>query len=150
MNLSVSSATPFYFDAIKKIDSQRVDPWSCAALDEQLKTGVNYIVTDEQSRCLGFALYQRVSDESTLLLIVVDKEFHHQGVGAHLLSQSIAQLKQYDLSSCFLEVRESNDVAQRMYKREGFVEIAKRKNYYRSIKKSADSKETAVVMKKNM
>lgn len=63
-----------------------------------------------------------------------------RGLGELLLRATLDKLKQRGGREIFLEVRESNQVARRLYARCGFEKIARRKEYY-------DDSESAVVMR---
>jgi ribosomal-protein-alanine N-acetyltransferase len=73
--------------------------------------------------------------EREILNVAVARAFRRGGVATALISHELRRSGQF-----FLEVRESNLAAQKLYKKLGFVEIARRPNYYRS------PEETAIVM----
>lgn len=76
----------------------------------------------------GFAAWQCVLDEATLLGIAVAPDARRQGIGARILQESEAQLT--DAKSFFLEVRAGNHGAQALYRAHGYREIARRAAYY--------------------
>lgn len=76
----------------------------------------------------GFAAWQSVLDEATLLGIAVNPKARRKGIAASLIAASEAQLPQ--ARTFFLEVRAGNDAAQALYRAHGYVEIARRKGYY--------------------
>jgi ribosomal-protein-alanine N-acetyltransferase len=43
----------------------------------------------------------------------------------------LAQLRQWGVATVFLEVRESNSAARRLYGALGFAQVGRRRNYYR-------------------
>ena len=64
-------------------------------------------------------------------------------MGHRLLSELIEQLRAQHIATLWLEVRQSNLNAQKLYTKQGFNEVDIRKNYY----PTADGKrENAVVM----
>ena len=69
-------------------------------------------------------------DESDMLKIVVKQKFRRMGVGIQLLNELKIELKKRGVDFVFLEVRESNDPAKRLYEKFGFVKISKRQKYY--------------------
>lgn len=76
----------------------------------------------------GFAAWQSVLDEATLLGIAVAMEARRQGIAGRLMRESEQYLAQARMF--FLEVRAGNDAAQALYRAHGYVEIARRKGYY--------------------
>ncbi|HQQ63481.1 MAG TPA: ribosomal protein S18-alanine N-acetyltransferase [Pseudomonadales bacterium] len=80
---------------------------------------------------IGFAIYECVLDEASLLNIAVNPEYQGQGYGRRLLRESITALDTR-ITRIFLEVRVSNAAAQKLYLSEGFSETGLRRNYYPS------------------
>lgn len=74
--------------------------------------------------------------EREILNVAVASEFRRQGIATALLRHELGHRAVY-----FLEVRESNLAAQKLYRKLGFQEIGRRPNYYDS------PQETAIVMK---
>ena len=90
------------------------------------------------NRIAGFLVARALAaDEREILNLAVAPEFRGKGVARALLDQAFEAFR----GSVFLEVRESNLVAQRFYNSLGFKELSRRKGYYES------PPETAIVMK---
>ena len=54
-----------------------------------------------------------------------------QGVGRALVVAMLAHLRHLGVAMVFLEVRESNEVAHRLYGALGFSQVGRRRDYYR-------------------
>lgn len=91
--------------------------------------GVWLTLVREQGEIVGFALARVVVREAELLLLAVGKASQGNGVGQLLLDHFIANAKRRGAEHLHLEVREGNH-AVRLYKRAGFREIGRRRNYY--------------------
>lgn len=76
----------------------------------------------------GFAAWQSVLDEATLLGIAVSPNARRKGIAASLVAAGEAQLPQ--AKTFFLEVRAGNEAAQALYRACGYAPIATRKAYY--------------------
>ena len=74
--------------------------------------------------------------ERELLNVAVSPRFRRLGIATDLIRHQLKHQAVY-----FLEVRESNIAAQALYRKLGFVEVARRSQYYES------PTETAIVMK---
>src|ERR1035437_3769790 len=85
-----------------------------------------FLVALEGDRVVGFLVARTVAPD-----------FRRKGVARALLDGALQSFR----GSVFLEVRESNRVAQEFYKSLGFKEFSRRKGYYES------PPETAIVMK---
>jgi ribosomal-protein-alanine N-acetyltransferase len=89
-------------------------------------------------RTAGFAVARRTApDELEILNIAVDPRFRRRGVARKLIQEVLAGFE----GTVFLEVRQSNAAARKLYHSLGFETMAVRKEYY------SDSGEAAIVMK---
>ncbi len=78
----------------------------------------------------GFLVAQHMPPEWELENIVIAPAVRRMGIGAQLLDTLLVQARQNDGRAIFLEVRESNLAARRLYERLGFKENGQRKAYY--------------------
>lgn len=79
---------------------------------------------------VGVIAWQIVLDQAELLVIAVKESFRRQKIAQDLLCFSESFLQKQMVGRCFLEVRDSNLVAQNFYKNSGYQLISYRKNYY--------------------
>jgi ribosomal-protein-alanine N-acetyltransferase len=87
------------------------------------------LVARDKDAILGFLLTQRVaSDEAEILTLAVDPAERRRGVATALLRALLSSRG----GRIFLEVRRSNECAQRLYRREGFRVCGVRSGYYQS------------------
>ncbi|MEG9531542.1 ribosomal protein S18-alanine N-acetyltransferase [Mannheimia indoligenes] len=118
-------------------------PWSKGTLlNNQGEKYLNLKLV-ENGEIVAFAISQVVLDEATLFNIAVDPNFQGKGFGKRLLSELILQLQKRGIATLWLEVRESNITAQKLYDLLGFNEVTVRKNYYPT---PEGGKENAVIM----
>jgi len=54
-----------------------------------------------------------------------------QGIGASLLDAALAEGRRRGAQNMYLEVRESNSAARRLYASRGFEELGRRRGYYK-------------------
>ena len=87
-----------------------------------------------------------VLDESELLIIGTAPSMQRQGIGRALLAELEAELARRGASSLYLEVRESNIPARRLYEQNGFVVVGRRRGYYRHL----SGREDAVLMRREL
>lgn len=90
---------------------------------------------------LGFAVVATVLDQAELHNIAVHPDIQGQGLGRQLLAAMIEQLPAA-IKNFYLEVRVSNIPAIRLYQQLGFVQIAERRDYY----KTQFGREDALIM----
>jgi ribosomal-protein-alanine N-acetyltransferase len=72
-----------------------------------------------------------VTDEGEIANLAVDPARWGGGVGKILLDAALAEGARRGAESVYLEVRESNARARRLYASRGFEEVGRRKGYYR-------------------
>ena len=117
-------------------------PWSEATLYSN--QGSNYfnlkICTD--NIIVGFAITQLILDEATLFNIAIHPDYQGKGLGKALLMELIDMLEKKNISTLWLEVRESNKKAFNLYESIGFNSVSVRKNYY----PTKTGKEDAIIM----
>lgn len=131
-------------EAVAKIErSVQSHPWTLKQFQDAV-TAYQSTVIEVQGQVAGFCILQPVLDEANLLLMAIDPAQQGQGLGCQLLEASVAMLKNNPVQ-IFLEVRESNLAAIKLYEKSGFHQIDLRKNYYPN---SNGSREHAIIMVK--
>ncbi len=129
---SVRSGTAADLKAMAAIEkSAAIDPWSLSQfLESSLLDSNRSLVLEDDSGLLGFAIYQRVQDEATLLNIAILPARQRQGFGAQLLQSLVERLTRQGVTRLLLEVRRGNAAAIALYRRLGFVDDGVRPDYY--------------------
>lgn len=131
-------------EVVAKIEkSVQSHPWTLKQFEDAV-TAYQSTVMEVQGQVAGFCILQPVLDEANLLLMAIDPAQQGQGLGYQLLEASVAMLKNNPVQ-IFLEVRESNLAAIKLYEKSGFHQIDLRKNYYPN---SNGSREHAIIMVK--
>jgi ribosomal-protein-alanine N-acetyltransferase len=87
-------------------------------------------VDESTSQVVSYAVASYAFDQADLQNVVVDQSFRGCGFGRQLLQGLIEDLVNRQVSTVFLEVRQSNQVAISLYQSMGFECIQKRRNYY--------------------
>lgn len=132
------------FDRLFEIEqAAHLVPWSLGTLKNNQGERYLNIKLLKNQEIIGFAICQKVLDEATLFNLAIDPVYQGQGWGKYLLEQLIALLRQHKVLTLWLEVRSTNQVAQKLYQQCGFNEVDIRKNYYPT---PEGGREDAVVM----
>ena len=114
------------------------DPWSEKSIASELENPLSYwLVALEGSNVAGYAGSQTVLGETDMMNVAVRPECRRQGVAEVLIAALIAGLKKRESHCLTLEVRDSNAPARALYEKLGFLEVGRRKNYYRNPKEDA-------------
>jgi ribosomal-protein-alanine N-acetyltransferase len=93
----------------------------------------------------GFILLQFAADEAEVLALAVGTDRRRQGCAASLVRAAINLCASKFVTCIYLEVAESNKAARSLYETFGFIEVARRENYYRTARFTP---ETALIMKR--
>ena len=119
------------------------DPWSENSVASELKNKLAlWLVAEEDGRVAGYIGSQTCTDESDVMNVAVHPDFRRRGIAEALVNALVAELKAIESRCLTLEVRASNAPAICLYEKMGFVEVGRRKNYYRN------PREDALIMRK--
>jgi len=106
-------------------------PWSLNMFEEELyDPNVSLVVAQgEEGTVLGYGMVSAVLDEGCLEKIAVDPACRRQGVAQAILA-AFLRFGRVHLAFLTLEVRAGNAAAVALYRKLGFEEVGRRKNYY--------------------
>lgn len=107
------------------------DPWSANDFAECVRSAVPFLVAEEDGAVVGYVVAHAAADEGEILNLGVAPPHRRRGVGRALVERVLVLLAQQGVRVVYLEVRESNTVARRLYQSLGFGEVARRARYYR-------------------
>lgn len=122
-------------------------PWSVIRLKDSFQASADCRAIKNSSNVIGYCVLQRVLDEAELLNFVVFEPFQSRGFGQAALALLQRSLKSDGVENLFLEVRASNAVAQKLYRKAGFEKINIRCGYYPADEAIGQSPENALVMR---
>ena len=114
------------------------DPWRAQSIATELDNSLScWLVAADGEKVVGYVGSQTVLDGSDMMNIAVAPDFRREGLAEALVNALIDCLRQRKSRCLILEVRASNTPAITLYEKLGFVEIGRRKNYYRNAKEDA-------------
>ncbi len=97
-------------------------------------------VAEIEGQVVGIMVAWMIVDEIHIATIATHNDFRRQGIGEKLLIHTLKSAKEEGALTSFLEVRESNHFARQMYNKFGYVEVGRRRHYYK------DNGEDAILM----
>ncbi|MBW1997121.1 MAG: ribosomal protein S18-alanine N-acetyltransferase [Deltaproteobacteria bacterium] len=116
-------------------------PWSYQSFLDEIGNPVSHLWGVVSGGTLwGYACFWMFHDEIQIVNIAVHPSKRNQGLAQFLCENIIRTASSNGIGSLWLEVRESNIIAKRIYEKLGFREIHRRPRYYR------DNNEDAIVM----
>lgn len=99
---------------------------------------------DDRGELLGWAGILIAGDQAEILTVGVVPVARRRGIATKLLDVLVQRAREHGARELFLEVRVDNDPAQRLYEREGFAVLGRRRGYY------ANGRVDAVVMRREL
>ncbi|GAB1233253.1 ribosomal protein S18-alanine N-acetyltransferase [Ferrigenium sp. UT4] len=127
-------------DAVVAIErAVHAHPWTRGNFDDALRSGYQCMVAETEQGMLGYAVMLLGPDEAELLDIAVAADRQRQGWGGRLLGGMLILARRHGMRRAVLEVRVSNTPAIAMYRRQGFVEIGLRRDYYPALNGREDA-----------
>lgn len=119
--------------------------WSADAFQSALAIpGTAAFIAMMAGEPVAMALVRRVLDEAEILTFCTRPGYRQRGVGKALLEVLVPVAQEAGTDSLFLEVRQDNEAAIRMYRSAGFLETGVRENYFTLLD---GSRRDAVLMK---
>jgi ribosomal-protein-alanine N-acetyltransferase len=131
--VEMRAAVPNDLDAVAAIERQSFsDPWSRASFAQLIgRDHLVFFVATRKGAVAGFSIAYAAVGEAEIANIAVATAARGQGVGGALLRHLLTTLRAGGAVEVWLEVRASNAAARALYERFGFVEVGRRRNYYR-------------------
>ena len=146
--IAVRAATPSDVDAVLAIEAVSfVDPWTDEAFHAALALPhMRFLVAEEGqgearpgggatpsggARLVGYVLAMVLGPEGEIADIAVAPAERGRGTGGRLLDRACALLAGEGVERLYLEVRESNEAARRLYASRDFAPVGRRRGYYR-------------------
>ncbi|MFZ9734427.1 MAG: ribosomal protein S18-alanine N-acetyltransferase [Burkholderiaceae bacterium] len=120
-------------------------PWTSGNFRDALAAGYTALKLVDQGAMVGYCVYMRVLEEAHLLNFTIAPPRQRRGLGQAFLERLLARVADEGAASMLLEVRPSNEAGIRLYARNGFAEIGRRKGYYPAEK---GSREDALLMQR--
>ena len=114
------------------------DPWSEKSIVSELDNPLScWLVAVSGEQVVGYVGSQTVLDGSDMMNIAVSPDFRRKGIAESLIEALVSLLRDRKSRCLILEVRASNVPAIALYEKLGFLEIGRRRNYYRNPKEDA-------------
>ena len=133
--MNIRSITPSDTAFLTSVRKDFPDAWNEEMLYSAFRAGNFYgFIAEEQTDGnifpVGFITYSMNVDTADLQDLFVLNGYRKRGIGKALVKEFIEGAENKGAQKLFLEVRESNTVAQKLYLAMGFTKLSVRKKYY--------------------
>ncbi|MCI5071728.1 ribosomal protein S18-alanine N-acetyltransferase [bacterium] len=98
---------------------------------------------NQKNKPIAYALLSVLFEEAEILQVYVLDQFRRKGYAQAILIEVINFCQFKEVKKIFLELRQSNKKAYRLYQKQGFADLSCRKNYY-------SDGEDAIVMQRSL
>jgi ribosomal-protein-alanine N-acetyltransferase len=119
-------------------ESPQAAHWTAPQYEKLIGCGI-VVAAEAAGQMCGFLCAQSVAKEWEIENVVVGGQSLRMGIGSALVQELVQRAQRKAVSAILLEVRESNLPARRLYQKQGFREVGRRRNYY------ADPSEDAIL-----
>ena len=119
-------------EAVTRLEAKAYSqPWNAHVFADELHQPTRtYVVIEDEREVLGYAGLMVVDTEAHVTTVVVHPERREDRLGTRLMLALAAEAIEQGAKSMTLEVRASNEPAQRLYRRFGMAPVGVRKKYY--------------------
>lgn len=94
------------------------------------KNNINLVISYDD-KIVGYLTAGVVLDECELIKIIVDSGYRQNGLATLMLCELLDRVKKLGVNKIFLEVRDNNFAAKKLYEKIGFKKIYQREKYYK-------------------
>src|SRR5687768_7899502 len=116
---------PADLDAVVAIEREVfLFPWTRGNFFDSIDSGYYCLVLEQGGDIFGYGVMSIGAEEAHLLTLSIAASAQHKGWGEKLLRRFIHIAREQRALTMFLDVRESNHAAARLYERIGFRQIA--------------------------
>ena len=131
--VQVRAAVPEDLEIVAMIEKEVFsEPWSLDGFKQALSSSDNVVlVISDETDIYGYLVLYTSMDEGELMTIAVRPGFRGYGLADKLVKTMVEEGRRRGLVNIFLEVRKTNEAAKSLYRKNGFIAVGERKNFYR-------------------
>ena len=132
MDLIIEPLTPEFVDQVAEIEKECFSvPFTKNDILSYLEKDYwHFLIARDSSEVLGYISFTLIVDECNICNVATKGKYRGLGVGSCLVNSAISFVLENGGDKLFLEVRESNEVAIRLYEKFGFLVAGVSKNHY--------------------
>ena len=121
-------------------------PWTAVLFEDCLRVGYCCWVLQLDGAIIAYGIISLGAGECHILNLCVNPELQNNGYGGAMLDHLLDIARSHHADTAFLEVRQSNQQAIRLYARAGFNEVGLRSNYY----PASAGREDAIILARSL
>jgi len=130
--ISIKQINEKDIDLCYELDSNTISLWSKKQWSNEFKKeGIKVYGLSLANLVIGICVFHLVLDEAQINFFVVNQKYRERGFGSYLMSYLIKECEKLNINKLFLEVSQTNVVAEKFYSRFDFCTVGIRRNYYK-------------------
>ena len=133
--MTIEKARPEHIKALAALEKECFsDPWPEDMIGRMAD---KFTVATEGDALMGYIVLSTVLDEGNIDNVAVSPAYRRRGAADALVADAVARSRDMGLAFLMLEVRAGNEPAIALYRKHGFREVGRRKNYYEKPREDA-------------
>ena len=133
--MTIEKARPEHIKDLAALEKECFsDPWPEDMIGRMAD---KFTVATEGDALMGYIVLSTVLDEGNIDNVAVSPAYRRRGAADALVADAVARSRDMGLAFLMLEVRAGNEPAIALYRKHGFREVGRRKNYYEKPREDA-------------
>ena len=121
------------FELCYEIDSSTISLWTKKQWKLEFdKRGVKVVAILLRKEIIGIYVVQIIIDEAQINFFSIKQKYRRKGYGSYLMRNLIKQCEKLSVKKVLLEVSDTNSIAEAFYNKFNFLNVGRRKNYYKN------------------
>ena len=130
--ISIKNINEKDIDLCYELDSNTISLWSKKQWSQEFKKeGIRIYGLFFLGTLIGICVFNVVLDEAQINFFAINQKYRKKGYGSQLMRYLIKQCEILNINKLFLEVSQTNAIAEKFYSRFNFSTVGIRRNYYK-------------------
>ena len=130
--ISIKQINEKVIDLCYKLDSNTISLWSKKQwANEFKKEGIKVFGLFFFNVVVGICVFHVVLDEAQINFFAINHKYRKKGLGTYLMKFLIRECENLNIKKMFLEVSNTNSIAEKFYNNFNFSTVRIRRNYYK-------------------
>ena len=130
--ISIKAIKEKDIDLCYELDSNTISLWSKKQWSQEFKKeGIRVYGLFFLGTLIGICVFHVVLDEAQINFFAINQKYRKKGYGSQLMRYLIKQCEILNINKLFLEVSQTNAIAEKFYSRFDFSTVGIRRNYYK-------------------
>ena len=130
--ISIKNINEKDIDLCYELDSNTISLWSKKQWSQEFKKeGIRVYGLFFLDTLIGICVFHVVLDEAQINFFAINQKYRKKGYGSQLMRYLIKQCEILNINKLFLEVSQTNAIAEKFYSRFNFSTVGIRRNYYK-------------------